>query len=184
MATAAPMAPTGRLNPRAKATAIPGATPRASASPMKLSPRRTTQVPIKEAGMTARALPTRTRCMNGSDRGSISQSMLLLPGPLQVLDDETTGRAHHIEVGLSARPGLAQRSCIELDDLHLVADLRCQGIGQSGRLRGRAKDHRHSLPLEKIDQGGEIGCAGLGSGCRGGNHRPEYHEPIARCVIA
>ena len=56
ISAAAPNAPTVVSTPRMNATAIPGSTPWARASPMKLMPRNTIQVPTIEVVSTTSKL--------------------------------------------------------------------------------------------------------------------------------
>jgi hypothetical protein len=66
-------APIVRSNPQTNARAMPGRTPCARASPMKLNPRSTTQVPMREVVTTAR-IPASNACiMNSFENGSVSQ---------------------------------------------------------------------------------------------------------------
>jgi len=71
---AATNAPTIGLNPHSTANAIPGITPCANASPRKLSPRSTTQVPTSEVATPAMRLPIKARCMNAGSKASIRKS--------------------------------------------------------------------------------------------------------------
>jgi len=57
-------APTTGLKPHKIATAIPGMTPWAKASPRNASPRKTIHVPTREVATTAITPPTSARCMN------------------------------------------------------------------------------------------------------------------------
>ena len=69
---AATNAPAIGLNPPSTASAIPGMTPWARASPRKARPRRTTQVPIREVATTASRPASNARCMKAGSNASIT----------------------------------------------------------------------------------------------------------------
>ncbi len=83
--SAATKAPMLGSTPIRTATAMPGRTPWASASPTKVMPRITTQVPMVEVMATASSPATSARCMNANPNGSVSQSIVRSeprgPGP-------------------------------------------------------------------------------------------------------
>ena len=77
-------APTVTLNPHSTARAMPGITPWARASPRKLRPRSTTQVPTTDDATTASIPASSARCMNSGSNGSRNQDMHDLVGQRSV----------------------------------------------------------------------------------------------------
>ena len=57
---------------------MPGMTPWASASPRKLRPRSTTQVPTTDDASTASIPASSARCMNSGSKGSSSQDIVTI----------------------------------------------------------------------------------------------------------
>ena len=75
MTAAAMAAPSRGLKSKTTAAAIPGTTPWVNASPKKLMPRRTSQVPTTEHIRPARIPPSSARCWNPSANGSVNHSI-------------------------------------------------------------------------------------------------------------
>ncbi len=61
------------LNPHNVASARPGTTPWARASPRKVSPRNTIQVPTTEVATTERIPANSARCMNAGSNAAVNQ---------------------------------------------------------------------------------------------------------------
>ena len=74
MTSAATKAPMIGLNPQSTASAMPGITPCARASPRNARPRSTTHVPTSEVATTATSPPMSARCINVGSKASMSQS--------------------------------------------------------------------------------------------------------------
>src|SRR5699024_5005747 len=139
-------APTVVLPPSTNAMAMPGRTPWARASPRKLIPRRTTQVPTSDVHSAVRATTgaaawTLSLWRNGSthhDHGSVTNrtadvyrvSDLLLAG--EGIGDEGGVVEEHRLIGVGAGTLLAQRVGVEGDDLD--AEAVAEGGGVVGRL--------------------------------------------------
>src|SRR5262245_48717790 len=124
---------------------MPGRTPWASASPTKLMPRMTTQVPTGAAMATTSSPATSARCMNSNPNGSVSHVIAVLScgvrrragrPPLrsrQGLGDAVGVGEDQPEVGVGLGPLLAEGLGVQLHDLdvaHLVGERVGQLVGR------------------------------------------------------
>ena len=78
---AATAAPSAGLTSSTTAAAMPGTTPCTKASPKKLMPRSTNQVPTTAHIRPARTPPSRARCWNPRENGSMNHSSVVTVAP-------------------------------------------------------------------------------------------------------
>ena len=109
--TALTIAPSVRSKPQMAASAMPGSTPWASASPKNARPRTTTHVPISAVVVAASSPPSSARWVRSDENASSTSRSR------QRLGDALGVRAQHADVRVGAAARLAEALGVELDDL-------------------------------------------------------------------